>query len=179
MNSTPKECDSGHECHSYHLYTNLIQNTRHILRSLELIEIRFLFLHFFFFFGQIGNASLKNRAFTDTNDASFDSSYSAYLQETKQQLAKVAQPPLNLSQSLSNIVDVSGLSLAKDKYFERPSMVRNDYYCEFFPFFVSNFDLVFVIHRSIKNICFPFFIKFHEIDSILSIFQIHVFLIKI
>ncbi|XP_031640146.1 uncharacterized protein LOC116352044 isoform X2 [Contarinia nasturtii] len=72
-----------------------------------------------------GNASLKNRAFTDTNDASFDSSYSAYLQETKQQLAKVAQqqqPTLNLSQSLSNIVDVSGLSLAKDKYFEKPSM---------------------------------------------------------
>ncbi|XP_055317113.1 uncharacterized protein LOC129576294 isoform X2 [Sitodiplosis mosellana] len=69
-----------------------------------------------------GNASLKNRAFTDTNDASFDSSYSAYLQETKQQLAKATQPPLNLSQSLSNIVDVSGLSLAKDKYFERPSM---------------------------------------------------------
>lgn len=70
-----------------------------------------------------GNASLKNRTFTDTNDASFDSSYSAYLQETKSQLAKSAQPPLNLSQSLSNIVDVSALSLAKDKYFEKPTMV--------------------------------------------------------
>lgn len=73
-----------------------------------------------------GNGSLKNRAFTDTNDASFDSSYSAYLQETKQlQLAKAAQPTLNLSQSLSNIVDVSALSLAKDKYFEKPSMVSH------------------------------------------------------
>lgn len=74
-----------------------------------------------------GNGSLKNRAFTDTNDASFDSSYSAYLQETKQQLAKVAQPSLNLSQSLSNIVDVSALSLAKDKYFEKPSMVSQTF----------------------------------------------------
>lgn len=70
-----------------------------------------------------GNASMKNRTFTDTNDASFDSSYSAYLQETKSQLAKSAQPPMNLSQSLSNIVDVSALSLAKDKYFEKPTMV--------------------------------------------------------
>lgn len=76
----------------------------------------------FIFFNQIGNVSLKNRAFNDTNDASFDSSYSAYLQETSK-LAKVAQPILNLSQSLSNIVDVSGLSLAKEKYFEKPSMV--------------------------------------------------------
>lgn len=89
------------------------------------------------FFGQIGNASLKNRAFTDTNDASFDSSYSAYLQETKQQLAKVAQqqqPTLNLSQSLSNIVDVSALSLAKDKYFEKPSMVSVHRFLVFFLF---------------------------------------------
>lgn len=64
-----------------------------------------------------GNASLKNRTFADTNDASFDSSYSAYLQETKQQSVKSAQQPMNLTQSLSNIVDVSVLSLAK------PSMV--------------------------------------------------------
>lgn len=90
-------------------------------------KLQFLIFLMFFLslFPHKGNSSIKNRAFTDTNDASFDSSYSAYLQETKQ-LAKAAQPTLNLSQSLSNIVDVSALSLAKDKYFEKPSMVSVD-----------------------------------------------------
>lgn len=86
-----------------------------------------------------GNASLKNRTFTDTNDASFDSSYSAYLQETKSQLAKSTQPPLNLSQSLSNIVDVSALSLAKEKYFEKPTMVSTYSLCVFLTLFYCIF----------------------------------------
>lgn len=142
----------------------------------------FLCFFIFFFCRQIGNASLKNRTFTDTNDASFDSSYSAYLQETKQQLAKVTQPPLNLSQSLSNIVDVSGLSLAKDKYFERPSMVRNDYFCTFFFGFFTfflwfKFQCEFRFRQSFKNTFFSVFFlnlflwKFHKIDSIRVFFS--------
>lgn len=97
-------------------------------------------------FQQIGNASFKNRAFTDTNDASFDSTYSAYMLDNgNKQFSKMSQQSLNLSQSLSNIVDVSALGLAKDKYFEKPSMVSHICFPILFSFLFEIFEFLFFL----------------------------------
>lgn len=63
--------------------------------------------------GQDSNLS-KLRMHSDPNDASFDSTFSAYLQE---------KSSTNLSQSLSNMIDAHNLNVTKDNFFEKSSNV--------------------------------------------------------